>query len=152
VSARPPAEAPAYVPPYPFAPLGVRCLAGLVDLALTLAVVVPLGLVLSGTGVVAGVLAVIALFAWLEARYGRTPGKALLHLRVLQLDGSPATPLAAVVRNAFRVIDGFPGIYLVAITSIAGSRRRQRIGDQAAGTSVFRDPAIAPAAGEDASQ
>jgi uncharacterized RDD family membrane protein YckC len=56
------------------------------------------------------------------------------------------------VRNAFRVIDGFPGIYLVAVTSIAGSRRRQRIGDQAAGTSVFRDPATAPAVGEDASE
>jgi uncharacterized RDD family membrane protein YckC len=147
-----PAEPPAYVPPYPFAPLGARCLAGLVDLALTLAVVVPLGLLLSGTGVVAGALLVIALFAWLEARFGRTPGKALLHLRVLQLDGSPATPLAAVVRNAFRVIDGFPGIYLIAVTSIAGSRRRQRIGDQAAGTSVFRDAATGPEVGKDASE
>ena len=43
-------------------------------------------------------------------------------------------------RHAFRVIDGFPGIYLIALTSVAGSKRRQRLGDQAAGTSVFVDP------------
>ena len=60
-------------------------------------------------------------------------------IRVLLLDGRPCTMLAAIVRNAFRVIDGFPGIYLIAITSLAGSRRRQRLGDQAAGTSVFVD-------------
>ena len=85
-------------------------------------------------------LIAIALLAFAEARYGRTPGKALVGIRVLLLDGSPTTTLAAIVRNAFRVIDGFPGIYLIALTSVAGSKRRQRLGDQAAGTSVFVDP------------
>jgi uncharacterized RDD family membrane protein YckC len=130
----------AYVPPYPFAPLRTRCLAGLIDLALTLAIVVPCALLLSNGGVVVGVLIAIAAFAVAEARTGRTPGKAIAGIRVLLLDGSPATPLAAIVRNAFRVIDGFPGIYLIALTSVAGSKRRQRLGDQAAGTSVFVDP------------
>jgi phosphoenolpyruvate carboxykinase (GTP) len=37
------------------------------------------------------------------------------------------------------VIDGFPGIYLIAVASIGGSRRKQRLGDQAAGTSVYDD-------------
>ena len=45
--------------------------------------------------------------------------------------------LGAVLRNVFRLLDAFPGVYLVAVVSVAGSRRRQRIGDQAAGTSVY---------------
>jgi uncharacterized RDD family membrane protein YckC len=82
---------------------------------------------------------VCAGFALFEARGGRTPGKRLLHLRVLQLDGTPCTGLAAGLRNAFRVLDSFPGFYLLAVVSIAGSKRRQRLGDQAGGTSVFKD-------------
>jgi phosphoenolpyruvate carboxykinase (GTP) len=122
-----------------FASLRRRSLAGLIDLAATLAVVVPLGLLLGQTGVVGGVIIVIAAFSLLEARFGQTPGKAVVGIRVLLLDGRPATTLAAVVRNLFRVIDGFPGVYLIALTSLAGSKRRQRLGDQAAGTSVFVD-------------
>ena len=101
--------------------------------------VVPLGLWLGQSGVIVGVLLVIAAFAYLEARFGRTLGKAIVGIRVLQLDGSPCTTLGSVVRNGFRVIDGFPGIYLIALSSLAGSKRRQRLGDQAAGTSVFVD-------------
>ena len=84
-------------------------------------------------------LIVIAAFAAFEARDGQTHGKRVMGIRVLQLDGSRCTTLAAIVRNAFRVIDGFPGVYLIALTSVAGSKRRQRLGDQAAGTSVFDD-------------
>jgi phosphoenolpyruvate carboxykinase (GTP) len=122
-----------------FASLRIRSLAGLIDLALTLAVVVPLGLWLGQSGVLIGVLLVIAAFSYLEAHGGRTPGKAIVGIRVLLLDGRPCTTLAAIVRNAFRVIDGFPGVYLIALASLGGSKRRQRLGDQAAGTSVFVD-------------
>jgi phosphoenolpyruvate carboxykinase (GTP) len=122
-----------------FASLRTRSLAGLIDLAVTLAVVVPLGLWLGQSGVIVGVLLVLAAFAYLEAHGGRTPGKAIVGIRVLLLDGRPCTALAASVRNAFRVIDGFPGVYLIALVSLAGSKRRQRLGDQAAGTSVFLD-------------
>jgi phosphoenolpyruvate carboxykinase (GTP) len=122
-----------------YASIRTRSLAGLIDLALTLAVVVPLGLALGQSGVIVGVLIVIAAFSFLEGRSGQTPGKAVVGIRVLLLDGRPCTTLAAVVRNGFRVIDGFPGVYLIALTSLAGSKRRQRLGDQAAGTSVFVD-------------
>jgi phosphoenolpyruvate carboxykinase (GTP) len=127
-----------------FASLRTRCLAGVIDLAITLAVIVPLGLALGQTGVLLGAVLVIAAFAAAESRTGRTPGKALMRIRVLQLDGRPCTTLGAIVRNAFRVVDGFPGIYLVALASVAGSKRRQRIGDQAAGTSVYDDRRASP--------
>jgi phosphoenolpyruvate carboxykinase (GTP) len=122
-----------------FASLRSRCIAGVVDLAITLIVVVPLTLAFSQSGLLVGVALVIAAFAAMEANGGRTPGKALMHIRVLQLDGTPCTRLAAIVRNVFRVIDGFPGIYLIAVASIGGSKRKQRLGDQAAGTSVYDD-------------
>ena len=121
----------------PLAPLGRRIAAGLVDLVPTVLLVYPLARLLGGWGFVLGMLLACGYFAVLEAHDGRSLGKRALHLRVLQLDGRPCTRLGAVLRNGFRVIDAFPGIYAVALVSIAGSRRRQRIGDQAAGTSVF---------------
>src|SRR4051812_27963020 len=125
-------------PPAPYATLGRRCAAGTLDLVPTLIVVVPLTAWLGTTGFVLGVILSCAVFAVQEARDGRSLGKRLVGIRVLHLDGTRCTTLGAVLRNAFRVIDAFPGIYLIAVTSIAGSRRRQRLGDQAAGTSVYR--------------
>jgi uncharacterized RDD family membrane protein YckC len=123
----------------PFAGLRERCLAGLVDFVPTVLVIAPLAAALGGWGFVLGMVVVCIGFALFEGRGGRTPGKRLLHLRVLHLDGTPCTRLGAGLRNTFRVLDAFPGFYLLAMVSIAGSKRRQRLGDQAAGTSVFRD-------------
>ncbi len=123
----------------PFAPLRRRIAAGLVDLIPSALLIVPLTLVAGGWGFVLGMLLACGYFAVLEARDGRSLGKRLLGLRVLQLDGTPCTTLGAVLRNVFRLIDAFPGFYAVALVSLAGSRRKQRIGDQAAGTSVFLD-------------
>ena len=54
------------------------------------------------------------------------------------LDGTPCDRRAAVIRTLFRFIDAFPGIYLLGGLAIVGTKRRQRLGDQAAGTSVYR--------------
>jgi len=40
--------------------------------------------------------------------------------------------------RAFRFLDWFPGVYMIGGFAIASTRRRQRLGDQAAGTSVYR--------------
>ncbi len=72
-------------------------------------------------------------FSVVEARDGRTPGKALLGLEVRYLDGTPCDWRAAVIRNAFRFLDWFPGVYMIGGFAIASTRRRQRLGDQAAG-------------------
>jgi uncharacterized RDD family membrane protein YckC len=133
--------------PPPFAPLRRRMLAGFVDWVPTVLLVVAGSRLLGGApgGLIGFGVAVLA-FTVFEARDGRSPGKRLCGLRVLQLDGSPCTRLGSIVRNAvFRWIDAFPGIYLLAVVAIAGSKRRQRLGDQYAGTSVFLDrPPSAP--------
>jgi uncharacterized RDD family membrane protein YckC len=51
------------------------------------------------------------------------------------LDGSDVTWAASVIRNLFRVIDGF-FLYLVGAIIVWNSAKRQRLGDQVARTVV----------------
>ncbi|MCW2968626.1 MAG: putative rane protein/domain [Solirubrobacteraceae bacterium] len=68
---------------------------------------------------------------------GRTLGKALLGLRVVQTDGSPPRVGQIAGRTALRVVDGMPVLYLVGfICVLATGRKAQRIGDMAAQTTV----------------
>jgi uncharacterized RDD family membrane protein YckC len=76
-------------------------------------------------------------FILLEGRYGRTVGKSLLGLRVVNEDGSPMGMRASTVRNVLRVVDGLL-FYLVGTIIAAVSDRRQRLGDRLADTVVVR--------------
>ena len=114
-------------------------LAGLIDLVPSVLVIAPLAKLLGEPGFFLGAALVIAGFTAFEARGGQSPGKRLLGLRVLHLDGSPCTLIGSLIRNVFRLVDAFPGFYLIALGAAGGNRRRQRLGDQAAGTSVYRD-------------
>jgi uncharacterized RDD family membrane protein YckC len=127
------------------APVRVRALAGLIDLVPADALLGVLAWRFQGTGLFLGLLVVVIAFALLEARGGQTPGKRLLGLEVRYLDGAPCDGRAAVIRNAFRFLDWFPGVYMIGGFAIAGNRRRQRLGDQAAGTSVYRREDLATA-------
>lgn len=77
-----------------------------------------------------------------EARWGRTVGKRAFHLRVVDLAdrGRPSVRQAAI-RNALRLIDAVPLFYGSGLVSLmrTGRKRRQRIGDVAAGTTVVLD-------------
>ena len=120
------------------APVRTRALAGLIDLVPSNALLGVLAWRFEGTGLFFGLLIVVIVFGLLEARGGRTPGKALFGLEVRYLDGTPCDGRAAIIRNAFRFLDWFPGVYMIGGFAIASTRRRQRLGDQAAGTSVYR--------------
>ena len=125
------------------APVRTRALAGLVDLVPSNALLGVLAWRFQGTGLFFGLLIVVIVLGLLEARNGRTPGKALLGLEVRYLDGAPCDGRAAIIRNAFRFLDWFPGVYMIGGFAIASTRRRQRLGDQAAGTSVYRRADVA---------
>jgi uncharacterized RDD family membrane protein YckC len=81
-------------------------------------------------------------FALLEGWRGRTPGKAVLGLRVVTTTGRPIGIRAAALRNVLRAADALPLQYLAGLLSIAGlasmaaTRRFQRLGDLVAGTMV----------------
>ena len=142
----PETAAPQDTAPAP-APVKVRALAGLIDLVPADIVVIVLLREAGQAGLLIGLLLVVVVFSALEARGGQTPGKRLMGLEVRYLDGTPCDARSSVIRNVFRFLDWFPLIYVVGGFAIASNRRRQRLGDQAAGTSVYRraDLVTAPA-------
>lgn len=83
------------------------------------------------------------LFEWLWN--GQTPGKRLLKLRVIRIDGRPITLWEAMARNLLRIFDAVPGfvlpVYSIGLIAIFVSCRDQRIGDVFAGTVVVRERA-----------
>ena len=96
-------------------------------------------------GLTAGALLVyIALelgyFHLMESATGQTIGKRLFDLRVVRKDDAgPASAASISARTVLRLVDGLPGLYLVgALTMILSGKRRQRLGDLAAGTVVTR--------------
>ncbi len=67
---------------------------------------------------------------------GASPGKALLGLRVISLDGSPPSSRSLIVRNVTRVVEIALGVYTFAYYRINQMGSRQRLGDRSAGTIV----------------
>ncbi len=72
---------------------------------------------------------------------GQTPGKRLLHIRVIKQGGYSLRFLDTLLRNLLRVIDFLPLFYGVGLTSILLTRDSQRLGDLVAGTLVvYQEP------------
>jgi len=68
---------------------------------------------------------------------GQTPGKRLMRIRVLSVDGQPINGLQAVLRNVLRALDQQPAIFfLVGLVTASLNDRFQRMGDLACGTMV----------------
>jgi len=137
---------------FPAAGLGSRSLAFLVDGVIRVALVSLLsaataagGLVLDATAGV--VLAIAGTFAALfvypaafEALWdGRTPGKAVLGLRVVTVEGAPVRLRHAAIRSALGIVDFLLGVGTVAVLCALATRQSQRLGDLAAGTIVVRE-------------
>lgn len=70
---------------------------------------------------------------------GRTPGKWLVKIRVIQRTGRGIGLFEAMTRNLLRIVDQFPGIYAVGVISVFVTRQHQRLGDLAAGTLVIHE-------------
>jgi uncharacterized RDD family membrane protein YckC len=133
---------------YRVAGLGSRFLAWLLDVGL-LAVLAALG---AGAGMVleavrpgvGGAIMVMWIFAlqwgyflffeWLWA--GQTPGKRLMGLTVLQMNGTRIAFPQAAVRNILRVADALPFFYGLGFVVGLCDRHQRRLGDLAAGTLV----------------
>jgi uncharacterized RDD family membrane protein YckC len=75
-------------------------------------------------------------FVVCEGRNGTTPGKRLFGLRVVTTEGRPIGFSEAALRNVLRAADLLPIGYLVGVTTLACTRRFQRLGDLLAGTMV----------------
>jgi uncharacterized RDD family membrane protein YckC len=71
-------------------------------------------------------------------RNGQSPGKSVLGLRVMREGGYPITLVHSAIRNILRMVDMLPAFYAVGALVLLANRKRQRLGDLAAGTVVVR--------------
>jgi uncharacterized RDD family membrane protein YckC len=70
---------------------------------------------------------------------GQSPGKRLVGLRVIRIDGAPAAPGQIVICNIMRLVDLFPGFYVTGLVTMFLNSQSRRLGDFAAGTLVVRE-------------
>ncbi|HET7658327.1 MAG TPA: RDD family protein [Bacillales bacterium] len=70
---------------------------------------------------------------------GKTPGKRLLGIRVIQENGQNVTLLSAFIRNLLRMIDFLPALFFVGILMIFFHPSHKRVGDLASGTMVIHE-------------
>jgi uncharacterized RDD family membrane protein YckC len=142
----------------PVAGIGSRFAALLVDYAIWLAAIVGLGILVAlidpslyrfsvlgakwatAIEVLLPFLLFWGYFTLFEAFWdGRTPGKRVAKIRVIQRSGRGIGLFESMTRNLLRLVDQFPGIYVVGVISILVTREHQRLGDLAAGTLVIHD-------------
>jgi len=77
------------------------------------------------------------LFEWLKD--GQSPGKIVMKIKVVKLDGAELTFGSILLRWVFRIIDMLPFFFgMVAVLSITASKNAQRLGDMLAGTTVIK--------------
>lgn len=130
--------------------LGSRVIAGLIDLAVKVALMIALLVALLGllgdggfAAAAAGAGAFFLYFGYDVAFEvlggGRTPGKRACGLRVVADGGDPVGLRRSLVRNLVRVLEGPATMYFLGSISILLSTHNQRLGDHAAGTLVLRE-------------
>jgi uncharacterized RDD family membrane protein YckC len=122
-------------------------------------------LMIAGIGIGFTVSTGLGLLAWFftwwwypvffeASKWGATPGKRMLGLRVVQTSGAPITFSQALVRNFLRVADAMPMLpsawlgglpiptMAFGLATCLATKRFQRLGDLAAGTVVIYDKVL----------
>ena len=70
---------------------------------------------------------------------GQTPGKKIVSIRVIELNGQPAGWVGVILRNLVRTFD--TGLACIGLLPMITDARERRFGDMAAGTIVIRERA-----------
>jgi len=73
------------------------------------------------------------------AMQGRTPGKRMAGVRLVDVNGQTPGVAALLIRNVFRLVDGLPAFYAVGCVACLVTERSVRIGDLAAGTLLVHE-------------
>ncbi|HEV8338267.1 MAG TPA: RDD family protein [bacterium] len=139
----------------PYASIGDRFLAQLLDLVLAFSVFVFTGLTLAARvggrtqggfnlegwpalfALTLTALPVLAYFILTEWLFGATLGKVVAGIRVQRIGGRKLGLGAAIIRNALRAVDIVP-FYIFGALLVMVTDRKQRLGDVAAGSVVVR--------------
>ncbi|TYR75981.1 RDD family protein [Rossellomorea vietnamensis] len=70
---------------------------------------------------------------------GKTLGKSIIGIRVIQDNGQSITLLSSFIRNLLRIIDMLPFYYIVGMLMIFFHGKHKRLGDLTAGTVVVHE-------------
>ncbi|RIW31864.1 RDD family protein [Bacillus salacetis] len=70
---------------------------------------------------------------------GRTLGKKLIGIRVIQENGQSITLLSSFIRNIMRIVDMLPVYYFVGMLMVFFHGKHKRLGDITAGTIVVHE-------------
>lgn len=70
---------------------------------------------------------------------GRTIGKRMIGIRVIQENGHSVTLLSSFIRNFLRLIDALPTAYFLGIVMVFFHPKHKRLGDLVAGTIVVHE-------------
>ena len=129
--------------------IGERIIAFIVDSLILVAYVILATIAMAGLGLDGGELWVYYLIIglpvflyyllWESFNNGRTPGKAVMELRVVRMDGSRPRFNQYIVRWLLRIIDISLTSGGVAVVTILLNGKGQRLGDLAAGTTVISE-------------
>jgi uncharacterized RDD family membrane protein YckC len=82
--------------------------------------------------IVIDILVTIGLFVVMQGLTGKTPGKAMLGIKVVKSDGNSPGILRTIGRELMWVVD----FWIVALIAALASQNNQRLGDMVAGTYV----------------
>ena len=77
------------------------------------------------------------------ATNGQSPGKRVLGLRVIKVQGYPISFSDSAIRNIVRIVDMLPFAYGIGLLTMLLNKNWQRLGDLAAGTLVVKEEAKA---------
>ncbi|QYA26861.1 RDD family protein [Gramella sp. MT6] len=129
--------------------IGERILAFIIDLAIIVVYMIFASLIIAGINgdngnlmmyyLVLGLPSFLYYLLWETFWNGRTPGKALVQIRVVKMDGTRPQFSNYLVRWLLRIIDISLTTGGVAVVTILLNGKGQRLGDIAAGTTVISD-------------
>ncbi|MCG9972713.1 RDD family protein [Christiangramia crocea] len=132
--------------------IGERILAFLIDLVIMVIYMIFAGLIMAGLDtdlggemmyyLVLGLPTFLYYLLWETFWDGRTPGKALMQIRVVKSDGLRPTFSNYLIRWLLRIIDISLSSGGVAVVTILLNGKGQRLGDIAAGTTVISERRI----------
>lgn len=123
----------------------IRAYAFFVDISIRTVIQIVIAIILSVLGKIGLGLMLVSFFLleWSYPvlfevlRFGQTPGKKFLGIKVVQENGIPVNWVSSITRNLLLIADFLPVMYMIGLISIILTGRFQRLGDIAAGTLVI---------------
>jgi len=127
----------------PIASIGERFAATLLDMLFIISYSIVLGLIYSGSQskvflIVGSIPVSLYSFASELVMNGQSWGKKILKIKVIKMDGTPATISAYFLRWIMRLVEVIVFLGSLATITIILNRKGQRLGDMAANTTVIR--------------